>query len=337
MTRARRELVDLESTPYYHCISRCVRRAFLCGEDRLSGRSYDHRKQWILDRLKTLASVFAIDVCAYALMSNHYHVVLYLDRERAAGWSLDEVIDRWYQLFRGQLLVDRYRAGKPLTGAESQAVRKLAETWRARLVDLGWFMRCLNEPIARQANAEDSCKGRFWEGRYTSQALLDEQALLACMSYVDLNPVRAGLAETAEEAGFTSIHERIRALGPNGGPSQAQANANPGGLRGFAGEQAEPASEGIPFPLMDYLALVDWTGRAIRQDNKASVPAHLAPIFDRLAIDPDQWPSQIEHYGQRYRRAVGTLDRMSAFAARLGRRWLWGIAAQNRRPGPQPI
>lgn len=192
MTRARRTLVDLDSTPYYHCISRCVRRAFLCGEDRLTGRSFDHRKQWIVDRLKALAAVFAMDICAYAVMNNHYHVVLYVDRARAEGWTVDEVLDRWYALFSGHMLADRYRAGESLSAAEWQALTDLVEIWRSRLMDLGWFMRCLNEPIARQANKEDACEGRFWEGRYKSQALLDEQALLSCMSYVDLNPIRAG-------------------------------------------------------------------------------------------------------------------------------------------------
>src|SRR5690606_26816082 len=172
MTRARRELVSLDATPYYHCISRCVRRAFLCGMDRDSGRDFSHRRAWIVSRIKQLAAVFAIDVAAYAVMSNHFHVVLRVDAERAGEWSRDAVIDRWRALFAGPPLLQRLVAGDSLLDAELAAIESVVETWRDRLTDISWFMRCLNEHIARLANAEDHCKGRFWEGRFRCQALL---------------------------------------------------------------------------------------------------------------------------------------------------------------------
>jgi len=118
MTRAREQQISLSDTPYYHCINRCVRRAFLCGEDRFSGQNYDHRKQWIVDQIKHLSSVFAIDVCAYAVMSNHYHVVLKVDVEKLASWSDDEVLHRWRRLFKGNFLKDRYLNDQVLTEAE---------------------------------------------------------------------------------------------------------------------------------------------------------------------------------------------------------------------------
>ncbi len=99
MTRARYTQVSLDSTSYYHCICRCVRRAFLCGKDHYSGQDYEHRRQWVVDRLAVLAEVFAIDLCAYAVMSNHYHVVVRINQQKALSWSDREVAERWMQLF----------------------------------------------------------------------------------------------------------------------------------------------------------------------------------------------------------------------------------------------
>jgi REP element-mobilizing transposase RayT len=79
MTQKRASLISLSDTPYYHCVSRCVRRSFLCGVDPYSGQSYEHRRAWVEERLLYLCSVFAIDICAYAVMSNHVHLVLHVD------------------------------------------------------------------------------------------------------------------------------------------------------------------------------------------------------------------------------------------------------------------
>ena len=114
MPRARKHLVCLSDTPYYHVYSRCVRRAFLCGVDRETGRSYEHRRAWLEDRVRVLASLFSIDLCAYAVMSNHYHLVVKLNPTEPDAWSDDEVLRRWTSLFRGPLLVQRYRAGVSL-------------------------------------------------------------------------------------------------------------------------------------------------------------------------------------------------------------------------------
>ena len=141
MTTARRQQVCLEATPYYHCMTRCVRRAYLCGEDHATGKSFDHRKQWLVDRIKEISAVFAIDVCAYSAMSNHYHLIVYIDKETALGWSDDEVIERWYTLYSGHRLVDRYQAGEKLSKAELKVMQELVDTWRERLYDLSWFMR----------------------------------------------------------------------------------------------------------------------------------------------------------------------------------------------------
>ena len=196
----------------FHCFSRCVRRAFLCGVDALSGRDFSHRKAWLVDRLRFLAASFAIEVCAYAIMANHYHTILRTRPNLVASWSDREVAARWLTIFPRR----RRPGGPPLPPLDEQ-IRALADCperiakLRLRLSSLSWFMARLNEFIARAANKEDDVKGRFWESRFKCQALLDEAAIAACMVYVDLNPIRAGLAATPEESDFTSIQERIRA------------------------------------------------------------------------------------------------------------------------------
>jgi hypothetical protein len=173
MPRARKSQVSLSDTPYYHCVSRCVRRSFLCGEDAVTGQSYEHRRGWVEERLLYLAQLFAIDVCAYAVMSNHTHVVVHIDAEQAKAWSLDEVLSRWHQFHLGTYLTQAYvdeSKRAELDEAQLQAVEEIAKVYRSRLCDLSWFMRELNEYIAREANKEDQCTGRFWEGRFKSQA-----------------------------------------------------------------------------------------------------------------------------------------------------------------------
>ena len=186
MPEPRYRQVSVEDTPYYHCISRCVRRAFLCGSDSVTGFDFEHRRQWIVDRIRLLCSVFAVDLCAYAIMSNHYHIVVRINENEVGQWTDEEVARRWMQIFSGPLLMHQFLGNASLTESEHAYVAELFTIWRKRLSDLSWFMRCLNEPIARMANTEDRCSGRFWEGRFKSQALLDERALLAyCFKKID--------------------------------------------------------------------------------------------------------------------------------------------------------
>ncbi len=336
MTRARRELVSLDATPYYHCVSRCVRRAFLCGEDHASGRNFEHRRGWIVSRIKQLAAVFAIDVAAYAVMSNHFHVVLRVDADRAGAWSRDEIIDRWRSLFAGPPLVQRLVAGESLLDAELAAIDEVVSTWRERLADISWFMRCLNEHIARLANAEDRCKGRFWEGRFRCQALLDDTALLSCMAYVDLNPIRAGMADTPESSDFTSIQERL-GIAPSvdfdrdanspealiGSDSPAQADLLP--FAGYLGNTKPEAA--IPFALADYAELIEWTGRAMREDKPGYIPETAPPLLQRLAIPTDAWLKATHALETRFPTAIGPEDRLAILCRNLKRKWLRGAGA----------
>jgi REP element-mobilizing transposase RayT len=193
---------------------------------------------------RELSAIFSIEICAYAILSNHYHVVLHVSVDQASEWSDVEVAQRWMRLYKGHLLVDRYLAREPLSAAEREVVSELIETWRNRLFELSWFMRCVNEHLAQRANQEDQCWDRFWEGRDKSQALLDETALLTCMSYVDLNPIRAGIADTPEDSDFTSIQERIRAWQAKSTAAKKQYISETR-LRPFVGSRVIP----MPIPV----------------------------------------------------------------------------------------
>jgi len=297
MTRPRKALISLADTPYYHITSRCVRRAYLCGVDHYSGQDYEHRRQWVVDRIRLLSSLFAIDVCAYAVMSNHYHLVLKLCPEQLNSLSDDQVMDRWCALFKGPLLVQRYRSGEALSAPELETLGDIVNVWRTKLSSISWFMRCLNQPIARQANLEDGCTGKFWESRFTSQALKTEEALLSCMAYVDLNPIRTGVATRPETSDYTSIRERVQ---PAFNVQHAINSQHKAGdllefktplkpLLRFEGGMVNQSQQGIFFTFEDYLELVDWTGRIMRNDKRGFIDNALPPILHRLQLSLEQW------------------------------------------------
>tara|TARA_R110001599_G_scaffold6102_4_gene30421 strand:- start:238 stop:1221 length:984 start_codon:yes stop_codon:yes gene_type:complete len=305
MPQSRKSQISLIDTPYYHCVSRCVRRSFLCGVDKYSGQSYDHRRGWVENRLVFLSTVFAIDICAYAVMSNHTHVVLCIDQPLAEQWSIEEVLTRYHRLHKGTLLTQKYTKGDKLSQGELISFDETVELYRKRLYDISWFMRDLNEYIAREANKEDDCTGRFWEGRFKSQALLDESAVLACMAYVDLNPIRANMASTPETSAHTSIEKRVKALKNNW--------SQPKNLMPFAGSPKQGRPKGIAFDLQDYCALVDTTGRSIRDDTSGFVEQNLNPILERLGLNSAQWLVLTTEFEMHFYYAAGSEQMMHAF------------------------
>jgi hypothetical protein len=181
-------------------------------------------------------------------------------------------------------------------------------------------MRCLNQPIARQANVEDKCTGKFWESRFTSQALKSEEALLSCMTYVDLNPVRAGIADRPETSSHTSIQERVK---PGFDVQQAIEDQTACGdlldyktplkpLLPFETRLLNEPHGGISFNFKEYLALVDWTGRIIRSDKRGHIDNALPPILARLEISSEQWRTNTTQFEaihpKRFNRIVAQLD-----------------------------
>ena len=318
------------------------------------------RRGWIETRIRELASVFTIDVAAYAVVSNHYHAVLRVDK--ALALDDEAVLRRWTQLFTGPLLVQRYLSDARSQMGESECakVREFAELYRQRLHDLSWFMRVLNESIARQANAEDGCTGRFWEGRFKSQALLDEQALLAAMAYVDLNPIRAGMAESLPESRHTSIHARLADLQGHAfvlvlAPVLAMAvppkvvneitSLPVQALPGLLPEQELSAlpeaplmpfdvtsrfEQAVPFGLEEYLELVDTMGRAVHPAKRGLIPVTTQPLLTRLGMDAEAFIACADHFFKDFAGAVGTPAKLIEIAAHRQQRALRGLAAARR-------
>ncbi|TVL30039.1 transposase [Shewanella algae] len=311
MPRPRRTQISLEDTPYYHCCSRVVRRAFLCGDDAYSGKNYDHRRGWVESLLFELEAVFAIDVAAFAIMSNHLHLVLHIDIETANRWTDREVLEQWHKLFKGDELTHKFTQGELIEAHEVPRLKRTIAIYRSRLCDISWFMRCLNETIARQANQEDNCTGRFWEGRFKSQALLDEAAVLTCMAYVDLNPIRAKMADTPEQSAHTSIRLRIQA---------ALKYEQPAKLLPFIGSEYDNQRSGIAFGLKDYLELVDDTGRCIRDDKRGVISEKSTKLLTRLNIPHENWLKLTTEFGKLFRGPVGTLQELSCYCEHLEKR-----------------
>jgi REP element-mobilizing transposase RayT len=264
-------------------------------------------------RIKRVCSVFAVDLCAYAIMHNHYHIVVKITPARVAGWTDEEVAHRWLRIFSGPSLIHQFLAGTDLTEFQLRSVNELLLTWRDRLADLSWLMRCVNEPIARMANREDHCTGSFWEGRFKSQALLDDRALLACMAYVDLNPIRAAMAMTPEQSDYTSIQERIE-------------RPNCKDLAPFS-QQTDNA---LPFDLREYLELVDWGGREVKRNKQGHIPASAPSILVRLNMNASPVLKYLAKDDLPSFGALGSVSRLRDFATSVGRKFIKGHLLGDR-------
>jgi len=150
------------------------------------------------------------------------------------------------------------------------------------------------------------------------------------MAYVDLNPIRAGMADSPEDSDFTSIQERLRAFATACQSEETAPTEQPADLLPFIGGEHADAPRGIAFTLPDYLQLVDWTGRALRDDKRGAIPTHIQPIFQRMGLNHEEWLEIVQNFGRRYRLAAGAVDRLQAFSQQLGRYWLQGLGTSRR-------
>lgn len=341
----RGEIVRLDEVGVYHCWNRCVRRAFLCGNDFVSGIDYEYRRMWIGRLEEKLAGLFAIEVGFHAELSNHIHIVLRTRPDVVRNWSDEQVVRRWLHI--SHLTKSKDGELKPFN--ESRIAVELADPKRVaelreRLSDPSFFMAALCEHVARRSNQEDGCSGSFWEERFKCRHLADEAAMLVCGIYVDLNQVRAGEATTPEASTHTSAHDRIagyqeKQTAP--GENNVDSSHTPDGwlceltlqeghdvdvshaVRSASGRRASDKGL-LPIKLDDYLKLLDASGRMVQDSKFGSIPMHLAPILERLGIKVNLWSDLVANYHEWFGRIVGNSQTLMERAAESGRRWYRG-------------
>jgi len=354
MAIPRRETIVKSEQQYMHLYARCVRRAYLCGADRVSGRNFDYRRDWIVERLMLLTSIYSFQLIAYGICSNHTHVIGRSLPDIAQAWTPEEVLRRWDRIH--PLSKQRDENYKPVPLTEAQLTKLAADTkrtevYRDRLMDVSWLMKDLNEFVARRANREDFTTGHFWESRFKHKILLDECALITELVYVDLNPIRAGLAATPEESDYTSVQARINArdaklnladLSRLAEVLPADDTAGLDELSQLAAGECEKAESadwlcsldhGDVLPLMSldhYLALVDCTGRRLRDGKCGVIDADLAPILERLQVRQENWLVTVAEVARRFRVANGKASSLEELAKKRGKQRVFGRPAAQK-------
>ncbi|MEZ6153898.1 MAG: hypothetical protein R3C09_27700 [Pirellulaceae bacterium] len=338
----RSEVFSPDETSIVHVISRVVRRCFLLGDDPLTGKNYDHRKEWIEILLQHHAMFFGIDLLCFSLLSNHFHLVLKSQPEIVRTWNNREVARRWLMLCPKRKLRD----GSPAEPKETEInsivndAVKLKQL-RSRLSDISWWMRLLCQKIAVRANHEDDATGKFFEGRFRAVKIIDEAGLLACAAYVDLNPIRAALAETLEDSEYTSAQRRIESLQSPDKPSDRfLAPLTIDELRDELGTR--PSSSGyrcsdngfLNMSIEDYLALLDWTARQPVAGKRGVTPLDTPAILQRLGLEADVWCELVKDFGTLFSLVAGrpaaidearTLGRQARFHTRPRTRELLSV------------
>jgi len=348
-TCPRSDVISLGEIGIYHCWSRCVRRARLCGHDPVTGKDYEYRREWIRGFEERLAALFGIEVGFHAEMENHIHVVLRTRPDAVEAWSDEDVVRRWLTISH----LTKSRNGQPREFSKARVAAEMAipgriKVLRSRLSDPSYFMAALCEHVSRRSNREDECTGAFWEDRFKCRELADEAAVLVCGIYVDLNQIRAGEATTPETSTHTSACDRIRSrvggqIG-SAGPSSIVPDASRGRPDGWlceltidetatnsdsgaicTGTARRASNKGIlPITLEDYLELLDASGRILRDDKRGAIPSELAPILQRLGIRPAAWSDLVQHYHDWFGHIVGAPGIIAKRAAQVGRNWFRG-------------
>lgn len=299
MTRPRNTQVSLERTSYYHCMSRCVRKAFLINPNDKTKKNYNHRQKIIENKILALSKAFCITVPAYSIMSNHYHVILHVDKEKALSLSDLEVAKRWLQICQKDDLIKFFVDNDKIKASEKKAIEKRLEIIRERLYSISWFMRVINQSIASFCNREDKITGAFWGSRFKSVALENEAAILSCMTYVDLNPIRAKITSSLKKSNFTSIQHHLKTEKDLEQPII------------YIGQNKEEKTPDINITLKEYVNLIKWTANHIHKDqpenNKDS--EEMLKLLGKKEIDLDYWLIACEKFEDVFTRSSdGTIS-----------------------------
>ena len=359
--KSRGEVVDPTEVQVFHVLNRTVRRCWLFGEDPLTGINYDHRKEWIEERLRHFASQFGIDLLSYAILSNHYHLMLRSRPDVVATWDDTEVARRWLMICPHR----REKDGTPCepNKQELDAIRncqqKLTEI-RLRLSDISWWMRLLDQRIARRCNDEDEAKGRFFEDRFKAVPLIDEQAVTACAVYIDLNLIRACIAETVELSDHTSGQLRARAWQAKTREFASEVSATPEHCRIAKMSSSEKSVDAFlapvsvsgvseqPGPMASrtgrrcsdkgflqmseqaYLELLDWTARQTAAGKRGRTNGEQPPILVRLGLPASVWLEMVADFGKLFPTMAGLPHHVERVRSRKrGRRYHIPTAARE--------
>lgn len=338
----RSEIIREGEVGVYHVRSRCVRRAFLCGVDPQTGKDYTYRRDWIVAFGQQLAALFGLEIGFHAELANHLHLLLRSRPDVVETWTDEEVVRRMKTVYRlvkskdGQTIRELTDAEVAIEMSDPAHVAAL----RKRISSVSVFMQVLGEHIAVRANREDQVSGHFWESRFRARDLQHESAILVCGIYIDLNQIRAGETLTPEDSTHTSAYDRIEALQAQGISRSGEMPAD-GWLceltldqRSAASTQAAPSQTPwrasdkglLSIGLEEYLELLDWTGRTVREDKPGAIPGHLAPILDRLGINQDLWTDLATKFDSQFSHVVGTATQMVDRAKQAGRQWFQGRA-----------
>ena len=290
MTRRRCDIIDEDFPTLCHCMSRCVRHAHLLSDDP-DPVIASERRDWVFDDIIRAAKVLAVEVICVSVMGNHIHIIIFTRPDIVAEWSDEPCARQWLEVY------PPLKSGKRVPVTEEHVADilndyKYLDGVRRRLSSVGEFHKLVKQPTAKRANKQDGVTGAFWSGRFKSKPILDELALLATMVYVDLNPVRAGIAETPESSSHTSIQERIRLRQAYSLQQSYQGRVPTNDQDGswlcpFGGDPEMNPLAGVT--LEDYLALVDWTGRIIRSDKRGAIDDARPPILERLGVEAGGW------------------------------------------------
>lgn len=364
MTTAHKNFMHPSIMGTYHLSVRCVRRSFLQGFDDYSGKDYSHRKFWVPNKTKELLQAYAIEIVAYAGMDNHYHLIVRNRPDLLKDLSPIEIVARWLIIHPTKEMRKEKRNKPSNEELEAILLKYDVDELRSRLSDISWFMWDLNQYIAVKANREDKCKGAFFESRFSSQNLADDAAILTCMIFCDLNPIRAQIADSIETSVHTSGNIRYQAEVAKNNILKAKELKENKPNKKFNKRQEKEINiqksiakkvdwlsplEKFDLKLKDksrkpilnitthnYLELLDFTGREYHKDKPGIIPGTIAPILAVMGLSQKQWFERLKNYGKWYYRVLGPLIDLKDKLIAAKQRWFKGTNNWENPPNELP-